>query len=250
MTDKGMVWKTAWNRKRGTPEVAPVNMAFFREFLTGAGDAVNRAIYETAGVSALGSTSTFWFGAVGVYAGFIRALPTFEVQTTSVVDLVTAVVSLIGSVSETDLPVNGADFICAVLVSVTPDDAGGCRVAVRVDDQVTAFGSAVAFSAVTDPILFSPGGLPGALHGFCGGQGTTPTQLEVRQWFRDLKTNLAIQEIPGKTTHRYSAASAFPLVPTPLPNLGSAGAAQDLTLTTLSGTPVPTNVLLPVRFPY
>lgn len=243
---RGTSWKTSWNRKRGTPEVTPVNMAFFRTFSS---TITPEAVYQTTGDSTLGATATFWFASVGVHFNqFARASPALGVQPTSALDNVAAVGFVSGTGFLAELPVSGDDFVCATLVTVTAVGAGA-RFAVHVDDQVSTFGTVATFTPATLELILDAASLPGAFHGFAGGEGVNPSLVEIRQWFKDLKRNLAIQEIPGKTTHLYSAAAVYPLVPGTLTNLGS-DATQDLTLTTLSGTPSPTNVLLPVRFPY
>lgn len=252
--NSGTVWKTSWNRKRGTPEVDEVDMAFFREFTTGSGDNVNRCQYETDETSKLGSSATFWFAMVGYRSNQVaNAIPAFSVAAfTGIAGLGPASVDASGEVSGTSfdvsLDVNADNFVSACVVVVTPADAGA-RFTVYLDDQVYGYGTVETFESADSNLIMNAQSLPGALHGLCGGQGFTPTNAEVKQWFWDLKTNLSIQDIPGKTTHRYSAAEVYPLVPAVLPNLGTEP-GQDMGLVSLSGTPAPTNVILPVRFPY
>lgn len=250
---KGSLWKTSWNRARGSAPQGTVDMAFFRNFRL---DALNSAFYETAVPATIGAALPFWFGIVGVrsVAGdqHVTAAPSIEhVIPSSETDSV-AVSGFIGGAPSAfinlGLAVLGDDYVCAALVRVTQDPTGtGFTVRTRLLDQVEAIVQGDNYLTPTFPLSLAPSVLPGALHGFCGGPGLL-TNAEVRQWFKDLKANLAIQPIPGKTTHLYSAAAVYPTVPSPMANLGT-DATQDVSLTTV-GAPTPENVLIPVRFAY
>jgi hypothetical protein len=247
---KGGLWKTAWNRGRGTGIPDPLGpMAFFQDFASPG----NTARYSTLGPSTLATSLPFWYAAVGMRygptQGPVSANPAFfQIKPGSVTDLVSAIGNLSGADTYVlPLAVPGDDFISASLVVV---EASGLlfRFRVHLDDQVSQrFDSTGPFVPATFPISISPGPLPGAFHGFAGGS-VVPTIAEIKQWFTTLKTSLKIPEIPGKTTHRYSVASIPPAtVPPILPNIGSAGFAQDMTLSVV-GAPTPANVLIPTRF--
>jgi hypothetical protein len=249
---KGSLWKTSWNRGRGTPIPEPVGkMAFFQNFK----DGVDSTFYKTTPDSTLGLALPFWFGIVGIRTGDQKVTgpdtldnlrPFSDTDIINATGTVNGVASVLYDVS---LPVAGDDYVCAALVRVTEDaDGTTFTVRVRLCDQVEARFQGDSITVPPSfPLVLNPNELPGALHGFCGGPGLL-TDAEVRTWFRQLRSMLAIQKIPGKTTHLYSAAAVYPLVPATLTNLGS-DATQDMALST-TGTPAPVNVEIPVRFAY
>lgn len=247
---KGSLWKSSWNRGRGTPIPNPIGkMAFFENFQSGA----NNATYTTSVNSTLGLALPYWFAVVGIGSAVHSVLVNngFTISPASDVGVVSVdTVVAPGAVADAELVVAGDLYVSAAVAVV--DDAGGGipRVRVYFEDQVISTGVGLgAFAPPANPILFLPGQLPGGLHGFGGGPGI-PTGVEIHTWFKQLKALLAIQPIPGKTTHLYSADAAYPAIPATLTNLGTAGAGQDMTLTTLSGTPAPQNNKLTIRFAY
>jgi hypothetical protein len=247
---KGSLWKSSWNRGRGTPIPDFVGqMAFFENFQSGA----NNAVYTTSVNSTLGLALPYWFAAVGIGSAPHTVLVNngFTISPASDVNAVYVDVTVApGATGTAGLAVAGDQYVSAVVVVV--DDAGGGvpRARIYFEDQVvvTAVGAG-AYSSPASPLLFSPYLLPGGLHGFGGGPGI-PTGVEIHTWFKQLRTLLLIPPIPGKTTHLYSAGVAYPAVPATLTNLGTAGAAQDMTLSTLFGAPTPQNNLVYVRFAY
>lgn len=248
-----MIWKTPWNRARGTPDVDPSgNMPFFNTFDDGDG---NRWEYRSAAVSTLGAALPFWYGLVGIGIGGNFGAGGFggggwnaavsgnltQVTYTAAVNPTFTLADITDSMTVPDI-----SFVEAVIVVVTVLD-GGYRVrAYFQNQQYLVFDSVAAYVPGAPTLQFQ---LPfqGALHGAAGGAFDL-TSDEMSQWFLDLKSNLAIQAIPGKTSHLYSASSVFPLVPAVLPN--GAG-VQTLDLTAV-GAPVsvPANTMVPVKFNY
>lgn len=251
---KGSLWKTSWNRGRGTPLPDPVGqMAFFQAFR--GPDALDNAFYGTAPtVSSLGTELPFWYASVGIRTSgnlqSVNAPSAFETKPSSDVGYVAATGDVSGVGTNLLLGVPGDDFVSATLITVIKTGATSFRARQFLDDQVYQVIDGDPFTPATLGLSFAPNRSPGGLHGFAGGQGFTPTDAEIHEWFRALKANLQIKEIIGKTTHRYSAADAYPLVPATLTNLGTAGAAQNLAYTVVGGAPVPANNLISVRFPY
>lgn len=100
----------------------------------------------------------------------------------------------------------------------------------------------------TSPFFFEQVGIPNSpcVHGFVAGAGT-PSGEQIAQWFDDTKANLEIAEIAGMTTDRWSATSAQPAVPNPLPNLAT---GQDLTLVSIGVPAAPTNSQISAYFTY
>lgn len=250
---KGTLWKTSWNRGRGTPPTSIVGqMAFFSDFQTD--DLSIYSEYRTAAPPGLGAVSPYWFAAVGTggFGGFFGSFPAYTAtvrgnNTTGLVDVDGRVISSAGDYMASLLN-QGPDSVSAVLVTVQVV-ATDVQVQVYFADQIYQFiADAGSFSPPSVPLLLYPGGSTGRIHGACGGD-VMPTADEVAQWFADLKANLEITAIPGKTTHLYSAASVFPAVPVTLPNDQNPG-TDDMTYTVTSGVPTPANTLINVRFPW
>lgn len=249
---KGTLWKTSWNRARGTPEPAPVaKMRFFTDFEK---IPTYNCIYETPGnLTLLGATLPFWVAMVGIGNGGQR-MESVEVINNFNVSSAIPTISGAGNFDSggftASLTAVGSSYVAAA-VCIIKDVVPGVSFSVRgiLDNQVSSYDvRAAPFSPPANPLSLIPGTASGGLHGFAGGP-FEPTLAEVNQWFLDLKATGQIQDIPGKTSHRYSAASVVG-VPVLLPNLGSAGAAQDMDLITLLGNPNPQNVETLVRFSY
>jgi hypothetical protein len=223
-------------------------MAYFQDFLS----PPDVATYSTVVPSTLGISLPFWFAVVGIRQGSpianVSASPSFGAIAASTAGQVIADVVVGTANGIPSLAVIGDDFVSAVIV-VARSSGLTYIINVRLDDQTSVFDPAVGlFPPVTGPLILNPRTLPGAIHGFAGGS-SEPTNAEIKAWFTTLKVTLKIPPIPGKTTHLYSADSVFPAVPGFLPNLGSAGPAQDMTLVVV-GAPTPANVLIPTRFPW
>jgi hypothetical protein len=242
---KGSLWKTSWNRGRGTPIPDTIgDMAFFQDFNFG----VNLASYATGVNSSLGLSLPFWFAAVGIRAGGqqVQFSGANRINPLSDADLV-KVSATVGTTVDVELAVAGDDFVSASIV-VAEATTLGYSIKVYFEDQVLQIQQEVLpYFPGAALLRFLPSSLPGALHGFAGGPGV-PTPAERHAWFQQLRALLTIQPIPGKTTHLYSAGAVYPTVPALLTNLGT-DATQDLTLVTF-GAPTPANVLIPVRFAY
>ncbi len=247
---KGTLWKTSWNRGRGTPNPDSVgNMAFFINFF---GD-FGVARYQSAALSTLGTSLPFWFAAVGSGVGGTFRAGSISAGWDATVDgdvspfeasFIAKVAPTFGNIHD-EMIVPGATFVEAVIVEVSAHGTGYRVRAFFENQQYQVVYSDAAYVPMSGsvPIQLFPAE-SGAFHGGCGGNSAL-TGDEMRQWFLDLKSNLEIQPIPGKTTHLFTATSVFPLVPATLPN--GAG-AQNLDYTVVSDQPVPTNVLVPVRF--
>jgi hypothetical protein len=244
---KGSLWKTSWNRGRGTPP-APIvgNMAFFQDFNAGA----NLSHYATVVNTTLGLALPYWFAAVGINRGSQFALESgFNITVSSDTDRIDAQASVPGALAAASLGVSGDSYVSAAIAIVTDAGGGVPRLRVRFEDQqvVTSVGP-VPYGPPPSLLQLFPLGLPGGLHGLCGGPGT-PTDFEIKTWFKQLKNLLTIPPIPGKTTHLYSAGAVFPAVPAVLTNLGT-DATQNMNLVITLGAPTPANNLIPVRFAY
>ncbi len=249
---KGTLWKTSWNRGRGGPPSSVAGqMAFFTGFASE--DNADNSAYFTAGLPTLGSSSPYWFAVVGTGAAtgssFFGSLPRYSAEvssfTTGVCKAEGQILSAAGDYLASLLN-QGDGSVSAVLVTV--QGTTDVQVQVCFADQVFQYiadaGTFAAPNVQLSMYPFSGGGL----HGACGGN-VLPTDAEISQWFADLKSNLAIGGVPGKTTHLYSAASVFPAVPATLLNSQNPG-TDNLDYTVLSGAPTPANVLLNVRFPW
>lgn len=251
---KGSLWKTSWKRSGVSPP-APIlgDMLFFQDFALGA----DIARYSTSpNPSSLGLTLPYWFAQVGLRSGHAsNNIPGYtNFSANSDTDEVNAGALIGFGPAGLTLSVPGDDNLSAAIVVVRPYVTPGppatfYQVLVVLDDQVSqTFTRLVPYTPPTDPLSIQPGQLPGAIHGLAGGPyDLTPD--EIHQWFTDLKANLAIQPIPGKTSHLYSAASVVG-VPAVLPNGGSAGAAQDMNLSVTGAPPAPQNSPIPVRVPW
>ena len=252
---KGSLWKTSWNRGRGTP--APPksgDMSFFLNFAEK--DVVGSAVYLGSVPATLAAGLPCWFGIVGIGPepnkgfsagpGFDNALPYSTIN------------SLLSTAGVGGLPLLGAgeaapatapfSYVCPALYIVRPVDAGFSVRMILSKGLATSYDvSEDAFTPASFPVRFAPN--TGGLHGLAGGPFDL-TQAEIDYWFDELKSTLIIPPIPGKTSNLYSADSVVGTVPAVLPNLGSAGAAQNLDYTVISGAPSPTNELLPAYFTY
>lgn len=254
---KGTLWKTSWNRGRGTPPTSIVGqMAFFSDFQNV--DLTNNARYFTAAPPSLGSAPPFWYAVVGMGGtvagggGSFSTLPAYDGTVSG--DGSTGLLEAEGQVMSASgdyllsLANQGSDTVSAVLV-IAQLVASAIQVRVFFADQMYQYiADAGPFSPPSLALSLHPSGPLGRIHGACGGD-VVPTDDEVAQWFADLKANLEITAIPGKTTHLYSAASVFPAVPVTLPNDQNQG-TDDMTYTILSGAPTPANTLINVRFPW
>jgi len=243
---KGSLWKTSWNRGRGS---APPNilgqMAFFQNFTSGS----DIAQYRTSVNSTLGLTLPFWFASVGINPSAQQAAsPAFQTSPSSDLDIVSISADALLTGSGLSLDVVGDQFVSAGLSVVTALDS---TFVVRTHFLDQMMGSATGtgpYSPNAGLLHLTSALLPGGFHGFCGGPGA-PTLAKIHAWFKALKSNLAIQPIAGMTSHLYSAKQAYPTVPATLLNLGT-DATQNMSLVTVSGTPAPQNNLLDVRFAY
>jgi hypothetical protein len=251
---KGSLWKTSWNRGRGTPAPPKLgNMSFFTDF---AEDGVlGSAAYIGSAPSTLADGLPFWFAVVGIDTDTTKsctASPGFGPVRATSSETALASSALIGG----ELVLVGADapvaapspYVCPVLYLVRPVGSGFSIRTIVSKGLISEYTvSTDVFTPATFPVSIAPS--IGGIHGLAGGPfALTPD--EITAWFDTLKSTLKIPEIPGKTTNLYSAESVAGTVPAVLPNLGSAGAAQDLDYTVLSGAPPSTNQLLSAYFTY
>lgn len=247
---KGMLWKTPWNRGRGTPIPNPLNkMWFFSAFEQ---DLSNIVRYETAAdLTILGASLPFWYAVVGINPGNQYVDSANILQTPYARSDSSRVYANGGSggVGYTiELPVPSTLFLGALFVIVKEV---GTDFGVRsiLNDQAADWVTAASPfpPGPPSPLVLYPGVAAGGLHGFAGGAGE-PTLDQVHQWFADLKDTGVIPAIAGMTSHRYTAANTPGTVPAVLTNLGSEGAGQNMDLTVVSGAPVPVNQQLSVRY--
>lgn len=250
----GTLWKTSWNRRRGTPIPDPVDMPYFILFDNGDG---NIAQYRSPVDSLLGETLPFWFGVVGLglgggfraggasssgWAGTVFGSPGSPDSTIGGASSVAP-----GTGESLSMTVPGTVGYAEAVLVVVEEDGSGFRVRTYFNAQeyiVVYSTDPYTPPAPGVPLILDPGEA-GALHGGCGGDGLLTT-AEMSEWFAALKRNASMPSIPGKTTHFYSAADVFPSVPNPLPSAGTE--AQDLELLVIEGQPAPQNIMLPTRF--
>ena len=254
-TRRGMLWKTPWKRDRNKAPLPPGGeMAFFQNFDSGA----NSSAYKSVGNTMLGQSLPFWFGAVSAQqntlTNFFGAVPGAGFGFSAgllggTAGLVSgnaeAAPSLVSNGQLAVRPAAGTIAVVAILAIVEQAGAGYrlttyfCRLGQPIKQTVTPY----APPGATQLVLSASTGL---IHGAAGGAGV-PTAAQVQSWFQQLKLNREVGEIPGLTSHLYSATSVYPLVPAVLPN-GAGG--QNMDYTVIAGAPTPTNVLLAVSFPW
>lgn len=260
---KGTQWKSSWNRARQIAPGSQFEQMWFMNLADGY-QAANPAPFPFQG-------TTFWMGLVTKQFGTVEGITVFSeisqqllgsgiyyrhystYTPTTLFPYYTEAAALdSGGSPENNYPASkylnsGVTLGGSVLVSlitVQPESLGS-RVRVWMDGGLRYSEVVLAVvPAANKPRLFHTTTASGnhPFHGFAGGT-VIPTDDEIYTWFQAVRSNLEIQEIPGKTTDLISATSVAPLAPALLPN-GSTG--QDFA--TVGGAP--TNSLDTVIFNY
>lgn len=270
---RGMQWKTPWRRQKTPVGQAPVDVWFFANFGPPVGAPQARYRFPLAVPAPGDGAAPFWIGIM-----FAATLSTVSVEqvrafvsraaagagfslfgTWPVLGPDPRPLRVTGSVMAsatpltTDVPQVGAETRAVVaLLVVEPFDTGrretlwvdGNPVASKTDPlpYATAAGTLLTMAAETALVGINIG-----INGWAGGN-FLPTDQEIRDWFGSTRANLAVAEIPTKTSDRFTATSVAPAVPAVLPNL--AGGQNMDYVVTLAPDPVVVNTLIPVTFNY
>lgn len=273
-TIRGSQWKTSWNRRRnyGIQGVQPQSMWFFN--LRESPD-VWRYIAPLASPFPLADAPPFWFGYVwkGNQQDAGMRYGQHPVEATGIRGHGVSIVHGVGpTIPPSQDPASigrieaGGDVVPAlnndtvdveyllgqvVVVAVTVEALPDSEVRVRQYANRLFIGQATyagPYDPQVNPFFFDQLGTPNSpcVHGFVAGPGT-PTGAQLARWFDDTKVNLEIAEIAGMTSDRWSATSAQPNVPDPLPNLST---GQDLTLTSIGAPLAPSNTQISAYFSY
>lgn len=270
---RGTLWKTSWRRQKTPVGQAPVEAWFFSNFGPPVGAPQARYRFPLAVPATGDGVAPFWVGIM-----FAANLTTVSVEA------VRAFVSRAGAgtgysllgqwpvtgpdprplrvigqtMSEpvplfTDVPQVGAETRAVVALMVVEPFDTGRRETLYVDGfPVSSQTDPIAYAAAVGTLLTmaaetSLAGINIGINGWAGGN-FLPTSQEIEDWFGSTRANLAVAEIPGKTSDRFTATSVAPAVPAVLPNLAG-GQSMDYVVT-LPPDPVVVNTLIPVTFNY
>lgn len=259
---KGTAWKTPWRRRR--PQVPPTTLTgvwAFNAFQNG-----GTARYELPLVApAPARTLPFWVGMLAVVSDPASALSPLNVGNSDGTRGI--IMSAFSGVDQAPGPFSR---ITELIIQEAPVDAfhivkpglGTARQAIAclleahaisgteyiVNYWVDKFVAAARnrnspYNATTVAFFMRPNGY--ALNGVAAGN-IQPTEAEIAAWFEATKAAGEVQAISGKTSDRWTATSAAPLVPDPLPNLAGGQVADLMTV----AVPVPVNTLFQVAFGY